>query len=137
MGHHMKRSGLKSILLACGFLIAWTGASTAQTGGIFGALAAAPDGSYGFSYNYNDIDAAQDRALEECRKFGGNSCQVIRVFQNTCVAVARHLEGKDVVMNWVSGYNAEERTRRALNSCRNDGGTSCKITSEFCTGRAS
>jgi len=133
----MNRSGLTRILLAYGFLLALVGASTAQTGGIFGALAAAPDGSYGFSYNYTDVDAAQDRAMEECRKYAPNSCQIVRVFQNACVAVARHLEGKDVILNWVSGYNAEERTRRALNSCRKDGGTSCKITSEFCTGRAS
>jgi hypothetical protein len=131
----MARFGLKQLLIALGFFVI-AGASSAQAQAPFGALAVAPDGAYGYSYNFDDIDAAQDRAMEECRKHARSGCQIIRVYQNACVAIARHLEGKDVLVNWVSGYTQEERTRRALRNCREDGGSNCKITTEFCTGKA-
>lgn len=131
----MVRSGLKQCLFVLGFLVALGAASGAQAQGQFGALAVAPDGAWGSSRNFETIDIAQDRALEECQKHS-RGCQIIRVFQNACVTVARNEDPKNVIINWVSGYSAEERTSRSLRNCRSDGGNSCKVLTEFCTGNA-
>ncbi|MBX3524119.1 MAG: DUF4189 domain-containing protein [Xanthobacteraceae bacterium] len=134
MGKAMTRFGLKRFLFVLGFMVA-LGSASAQAQGQFGALSLSPEGAWGYSASFATIDIAQDRAVEECRKYG-KGCQIVRVFQNVCVAVARNEDSKNVIVNWVSGYNAAERTRRALANCRNDGGTDCRILKEFCTGDA-
>lgn len=135
MGLAMARSGLRRFLCVLGFIVAFGAASGAQAQGVFGALALASDGAYGFSYNYGDIDEAQDLAMEQCRKHA-RDCQIVRVFQNACVTLVRDLKLNPPVVTWVSGYTAEERSRRALRNCRESGGNSCEISREFCTGRA-
>ncbi|MBY0532834.1 MAG: DUF4189 domain-containing protein [Xanthobacteraceae bacterium] len=130
----MARFGLKQFFFALGFLFILS-ASSAQAQAPFGALAVSPEGAWGYSTSFDTIDTAQDRALAECVKHG-KGCQILRVYENVCVTVARNDDPKNVIFNWVSGYNAEERTRRALANCRNDGGTVCKILIEFCSGRA-
>jgi|GEM_PF-2957814 len=130
----MARFGLRQFLFALGFLFL-AGASSAQAQGAFGALAVSSDGAYGYSYNYATIDRAQDTALEQCAKHA-KGCQILRVYENVCVSVARNEDPKNIIINWVSGYDAEERPRRALRNCRNDGGDKCKILVEFCTGSA-
>jgi hypothetical protein len=129
----MVRSGLKQLLFVLGFVVVFGAASGAQAQGAFGALALNPQGAWGYSASFGTVDIAQDRALGECQKHG-RGCQIVRVFENVCVAVARNEDSKNVIVNWVSGYNAEERTRRALANCRNDGGTDCRILKEFCSG---
>jgi hypothetical protein len=129
----MARFGLKQLLFALGFL--FLAGASAQAQAPFGALALAPDGAWGYSASYATIDIAQDNALNECRKHS-KGCQILRVFENVCVAVARNEDPKNVIVNWVSGYDSEERPRRALRNCRNDGGDKCKILIEFCSGKA-
>jgi hypothetical protein len=129
----MARFGLKQLLFVLGFVAVFGASSGAQAQGQFGALALNPQGAWGYSASFDTIDIAQDRALAECNKHG-RGCQIVRVFQNVCVAVARNEDPKNVIVNWVSGYNAEERTRRSLRNCRDDGGTDCRILKEFCTG---
>lgn len=131
----MVRFGLKQCVFVFGFLALLGATSSAQTPGQFGALAVAPDGAWGSSRNFETIDVAQDRALEECQKHS-RGCQIIRVFQNVCVTVARNEDPKNVIVNWVSGYTAEERSTRSVRNCKNDGGNSCKVLTEFCTGNA-
>lgn len=127
--------GFKYSLFALGMLLAFGANSGAQAQGAFGAFAVAPDGSWGYSSSFATVDIAQDRALAECAKYG-KGCQILRVFENVCVSVARNEDPKNVVVNWVSGYDAQERPRRALRNCRNDGGDQCKILIEFCSGNA-
>ncbi len=131
----MARFGLKQFFVALGFLFVIGAASGAQAQGQFGALALAPDGAWGSSRNFANIDIAQDRALEECRKHS-RGCQIIRVFQNVCVTIARNEDPKNVIVNWVSGFSAEERSSRSLRNCRSDGGNDCRVLTEFCTGNA-
>jgi hypothetical protein len=131
----MARLGLKQLLSVLGFLVAFGVASGAQAQNAFGALALASDGAYGYSYNYGDIDAAQDLAIKECGKHA-RDCQIVRVFQNTCVVIVRDLNLKPPLVSWVSGYTADERSRRGLRNCRDGGGNSCEISGEFCTGKA-
>jgi hypothetical protein len=131
----MARFGVKQFLFALGFLFVIGAASGAQAQGQFGAFAVAPDGAWGSSRNFDTIDIAQDRAVAECNKHG-RGCQVLRVFQNACVAIARNEDPKNVIINWVSGFSKEERTSRALRNCRSDGGNDCRVLTEFCTGNA-
>lgn len=131
----MVRSGLKQLLFALGFLTLFAVASGAQAQARFGAFAVNPEGAWGYSATFETVDIAQDRALAECSKHG-RGCQILRVFDSVCVAVARNEDPKNLIINWVSGYDSEERPRRALRNCRNDGGDQCKILVEFCSGRA-
>jgi hypothetical protein len=134
MGKVMARFGMKQFLFALGFLFVIGAASGAQAQG-YGALAVAPDGAWGSSRNFDSLDVAQDRAVQECNKHS-RGCQILRVFQNVCVTVARNEDSKNVILNWVAGFNAEERSSRSLRNCRNDGGNDCRILTEFCTGNA-
>lgn len=127
-------SHFKQFLLAFGLLCVSGLMSVAQAQAPFGALAVSPEGAWGYSASFATVDIAQDRALAECAKHG-RGCQILRVFDNVCVSVARNEDPKNVIINWVSGYDRDERPRRALRNCRNDGGDQCKILVEFCSGR--
>jgi hypothetical protein len=100
--------------------------------GDYGALAySRRNGALGWSYNYDDEDAARERALDECRKYA-RDCKIGRVFTNTCVMVARD----GTRMGWSWDGTTDARRRRAMQECRSDGGRSCKIVAQFCTGDA-
>ena len=129
----MKR--FKLSVLAFGFIAMLAGGMTAASAGDFGALALSPRGAWGYSTGFDTIDEAQDRAVAACTKHD-RGCNVVRVFDNICVAVARNELASKPIVTWVSGRSQEERTRIALRNCRNDGGTDCKILHEFCTGNA-
>jgi len=135
MGKVMARFGMRQFFFALGFLFVLGASSGAQAQGQFGAFAVAPDGAWGSSRNFENVDVAQDRAVAECNKHS-RGCQVLRVFQNVCVAVARNEDSKNVIINWVAGFTKEERSQRALRNCRNDGGNDCRVLTEFCTGNA-
>jgi hypothetical protein len=131
----MARFGLKQGIIALGFALMLAGGTTAASAGDFGALALSPRGAWGYSASFNTVDEAQDRAIEECNKHD-RACNIVRVFENICVAVARNEIASKPIVTWVSGRSQEERTRLALRNCRNDGGTDCRILKEFCTGNA-
>ena len=131
----MARFGFKQSILTLGFAALLAGGTTAAIAGDFGALALSPKGAWGYSASYNTVDEAQDRAIDECQKHD-RGCNVVRVFENICVAVVRNEIREKPIVNWVSGRSQEERTRLALRNCRNDGGTDCRILKEFCTGNA-
>lgn len=128
-------SHFKQFLFAFGLLAVSGVMSGAQAQAPFGAIAVSPEGAWGYSASFDTVDIAQDRAIAECAKHG-RGCQILRVFDNVCVSVARNEDPKNVIINWVSGYDRDERPRRALRNCRNDGGDQCKILVEFCSGRA-
>jgi hypothetical protein len=126
----------KQSIVAFGFVAAvLAGGTTVASAGDFGALALSPRGAWGYSSSFDTVDEAQDRAIAECVKHD-KGCNVVRVFDNICVAVARNEISSKPIITWVSGRNQEERTRTALRNCRNDGGTDCRILKEFCTGNA-
>ncbi len=109
-------------------LLAWPDMAAAQ----WGALATSPSsGAWGSGYNYGNSDAARNRAHGECAKFAWD-CRISATFQNTCVTVAR---GGNNAFGWAWGFTAEERARRAIQECRNQGGNDCDIITRFCTGQ--
>ena len=129
----MSRISIKQLLFVLGFVAAFGVSSDVKAQAPFGALALNPQGAWGYSASFGTIDIAQDRAVAECQKHG-KGCQIVRVFENVCVTIARNEDPRNIIVNWVSGYDAEERSRRALRNCRNDGGTDCRILKEFCSG---
>jgi hypothetical protein len=131
----MARYGLKRITFAFGFAALFLGGTTIANAQAFGALALSPKGAWGYSSSFATVDEAQDRALAECNKHD-KGCNVVRVFDNICVAIARNEIRERPIITWVSGRSQQERTRLALRNCRSDGGTDCKILKEFCTGDA-
>lgn len=59
----------------------------------FGAIAYSPStGSQGWSYDHNSRDAAETRALSECRKHA-NDCRALVWFKNACGALATGPKG--------------------------------------------
>jgi serine/threonine-protein kinase len=100
------------------------------TAGPYGALATSPQADFGFSYNFDDEDSAQDRALSECQKHS-DKCTVKGTFQNTCVSVAKASNG---AMGWAWGHGKRDDDRMAMSECRKNRGRDCELARRFCTG---
>jgi hypothetical protein len=117
MLHFRRVAGLALVLAS---MIGGSGAAFA-----FGALAI--DGlrgpSYGFSYNYSNVEDARARALKEC---GGN-CTVVLTYQNTCAAFAADQSRADGATGWAWAPTKEEAQKSALGYCSKYGGKSCLV----------
>ncbi len=65
------------------------GPANADQGGPYVAIAYSPDnGSYGWANNAFTQDQAQDTALQNCRNFGGQQCEIDAWAHNECAALA-------------------------------------------------
>jgi hypothetical protein len=108
--------------------------ASAQAQG-FAAFAIGNSGSWGYANNFDDISTAQDRAVEECSKHG-SGCRILRVFQNTCAALAVHSgRNNNFVFYWLSVNDRDQLRGAAMNNCRRDGGERCQVLTDFCSRR--
>lgn len=124
------RFGLVALVAALAYC-AFAAPAAAQ--GTYGAIAlSTKTGAWGTSYNYDTESGARNRATSECRKHA-DDCRVFRTFQNVCAALASDGSGN---FGWAWGYTNNERRRRAIQQCRDQGGQDCKIETTFCTGEA-
>jgi len=97
----------------------------------FGAIAYSQSTrSHGYSYDYGSRAAAEQRAFNECARYGGG-CRIAVWFRNACGALAVGGDG-----GWGTGWH---RTRRgaeanAIDKCS---GVSyaCRVTRWVCTTR--
>jgi hypothetical protein len=106
---------------------------SAASAGDWGAIALSTrTGAWGTARNYDDEDGARARAMSECRKHASD-CRVYKTFENTCVALAGDRTGN---FGWSWGYTNNERRRRAIAQCRDQGGQNCTVENTFCTGDA-
>lgn len=80
----------------------------------YGAIAVAPDGSIGKSWDYSNGSGAEQRALKECRR---SDCKVLVVFVNGCGAVAYNSKTSRY---W--GGRGDTRTQAQNNAISNAGG---------------
>lgn len=117
-------------LAAAGF----SGPAAAQ--GIHAALAISVDtGAYGYGYNYDTPQAAQARAMAECRKHA-TDCKVYVNFSRNCISLARgNTSTGGWAFGWATGYTNEERPERALNECAHQNGNACRVMQQFCSGQ--
>jgi len=118
-----------ALLLAAGLV------RPAAAQGIHAALAISTStGSFGFGYNYDTPDAAQQRAMAECRKHAAD-CKVYANFSRNCISIARgNTPTGGWAFGWAYGYTNEERPERALNECAHQNGNACRVLNSFCSG---
>ena len=93
----------------------------------YGAIAASPDGSYGYSYDSASQAEAEQAALNRC---GAWDCVVKVWFRNTCGAYARGRGGE----GWAWGDTREEAEDRALRGC-SARGRDCEVVCWVCNSR--
>lgn len=97
---------------------------------LFGAFAySTKERKHGWANNFPSRKAAEQAALEQCRKDAAD-CQSILWFRNACGAL---VTGPDAVAaDWAESQNAA--VNKALKSCAARS-TSCALTQSFCTGK--
>lgn len=78
---------------------------------------------YGFSYDYPNIEEAEQRALNEC----GDGCQVVLDFNTGCGAYAADQAQGSSVYGWGTATSKSAVQSRALAECEAQGGTKCVI----------
>lgn len=122
----------RKLLFVSAFLALFGAVSGAQAQG-FAALSIGNGGAWGYASGFDDVATAQDRAIAECTKHGRN-CRVLRVFQNTCVALSVRGERDDFIFYWVSGGDREQLRENAMRNCRRDGDR-CQVLTDFCSRR--
>jgi serine/threonine-protein kinase len=97
---------------------------------LFGSFAYSEKGrKYGWANNYPTREAAQQAALDSCRK-SAPDCQVALWFRNACGALVTGPGGHGAA--WAESETAA--VNRALKSCaaKSEG---CALTRAFCTGK--
>ncbi|MBU1247392.1 MAG: DUF4189 domain-containing protein [Proteobacteria bacterium] len=92
---------------------------------MYGAIAYASDGSWGWAVDYTDQQSANNAAESQC-----GDCEVVLEFQNTCAAFALGDGGE----GWASGDDPEEVQYAALDACSSVG-TDCEVKNWACTSR--
>ncbi len=75
-------------------------------------------GRYGFSYNFANMNGAEQRALSEC----GGGCRVVVRFQSGCAAYAADQASGSTAYGWGTDGSSGAAQNRALQECRSRGG---------------
>jgi hypothetical protein len=86
-------------------------------------------GAWGYSYNWDTRQQAENNALANCKKNSRN-CEVMVWYQRECGAVVS-AAGNNAY--WGTGDGTGAAGQNALASCRKDGGKDCKIEVEQCS----
>lgn len=97
----------------------------------FGAIALAPNGVYGTSWDRVSEEEAETAALALCEERGGDDCRLKGggANRNACGTLAW---GGGVAM--VEGAATREQSEReALNACNEDSGVPCEVIETFCS----
>ena len=93
----------------------------------FGAIAYSKStGKTGYSYGYNDIQTANQRAINGC---GESDCEVTAVFWNGCGALAK---GRNGSTGWATAGSRCEAESKALREC-NSVDSDCKVICWACS----
>jgi hypothetical protein len=119
-------------LCAAVALIILAQANETNAAELFAAIAVSSSGKSGQSWNFPTQAAAEARALAECRQVGPD-CKVANWAKNACVAIA--VDGS----TWGAAWSEikEEASKKAIDSCKSNGGVNCTVDSAICTKNAS
>jgi hypothetical protein len=97
---------------------------------LYGALAYdAESGAVGWSYDFDNQDDAEQKALSGCSESSSN-CKVVYDFWNSCAALAAASDGRYSIEG---GDNEDGAQSRALAACQQNGGEGCEIRVWSCT----
>ncbi len=98
----------------------------------YGAIAySASDRSYGYSYDYDTREEAEQKALQECEA-RGKGCKVLTWFKNNCGALATASNGS---YGYAWDDTREAAIEKALGLCRQYGGKDCRWRCWSCNSR--
>ncbi|MDJ0717406.1 MAG: DUF4189 domain-containing protein [Prochloraceae cyanobacterium] len=106
----------------------------AQGQNLFGSIAVSPStGAYGYSWNYKSRQGAVNGALRTCENYAGRAgdCRALVWFQNACGSLTQNSRG------WGSGWGTTRSLAQnyALQSCRQNYGSGCRVVETVCTSR--
>ena len=89
---------------------------------------------HGYSYGYESEKAAENVAVQNCKRQNSDAgdCRVLVTFYNACGALARGDKGAH---GSDGGHTGREASTKALEKCRKQGGDSCKVDRQVCSGR--
>ena len=94
-------------------------AKHSSSGDLYGAFAFSQeeDGGYsgGAAWDYGSLEAAQNKAMQQCIDQGGSNCENAGWFQNTCGALAISDDGNGVASE--GGDTLEDAKRNAIKQC--------------------
>ena len=97
----------------------------------FGAIARSPSTqAKGYSWNYTNQEAAEERAVSECEKSNEpEDCQVMVSANNSCISLA---EGSNGAAGSARAAQPEMAEETAKNVCQQYQGLNCTITRTIC-----
>ncbi|RDV25252.1 DUF4189 domain-containing protein [Alteromonas aestuariivivens] len=102
-------------------IITFTPASALAVGAL--AIDGNQGGQYGFSYDYDNVADAKNRALREC----GSGCYIVQVFETGCAAYAADQAQGSTAYGWGKASTSNEAKTIALSYCREYGGRNCIV----------
>ena len=95
----------------------------------WGAIAISGNGQAGIVTGIPSEAEAQQLAIAECIKRGGSGCSIRRAFHNQCAAVIADPGGAITS----SAPTAQKAIEIGMESCRDDGGTECRVYYSGCS----
>lgn len=105
---------------------------------LYGAIAVDIDTlATGYVKDVASREEAERGALENCRKAGGSAsgCEVAVWGHNTCLALSTSLGGSSGnAWGYAWSDDGWVSRRDAVNACREQGGSNCKVAVSLCTG---
>jgi hypothetical protein len=110
-----------------------SGSQRRAQGTAYGAIAySISKDKVGFSHDYNSIEAAERRAVSECRREtgGAGDCKSEIYFVNSCGAIA---SGDDDIILFGINKNQSLAIEAALSSCQRNGGKNCQLIGSHCS----
>lgn len=111
-------------------------APTAAFAQYFGAIGLSPSsGALGWGIDYPTRQGAEEAAIRNCRKFGGEfgrDCRIAEVFQNGCAAIAVGDRGYASA----SSNSRTQATQESLDICRAES-RNCSVMRWICTSGSS
>jgi serine/threonine-protein kinase len=107
------------------------GALEALAQNSYGAIARSPSTQdKGYSWNYQTLAAAENRAISECESISGaGDCEVLIWTRNACMSIAEGSNGAAGTAWSTSRRQAESKARQV---CRDYDGVDCRVTRTIC-----
>ena len=104
----------------------------------YGAIAlSASTVEYGFSYNFDSQERAEEAALTYCYSNANKprDCKVLVWFYDACASLAIKPDSgrKDAAWGAQWASSAQSANVKALEECQKYGGNGCKIERSFCS----
>ena len=118
---HSHRSAILSLVVAAGLL--WLAhPAQARADDTYAAIAySEKTGHYGYGFNFDTREAAEQRALSECK---GDDAKIVVWARNAWAALAVSDNGH---YGWAYGDSEESVKNTALQKCKDAGGTNAHI----------